>query len=184
MRARGSRLSAENQSCCTALRSAGDRKNGKILLDHYCCKRRRSAGDERVCHRPVTRMPGPSCMRGDFGLAYERTKRQAPAPLGGTIAPEPGKVTACPKTRCLIFLFQNRSSATVTSSWFRQERPPSPFLSTAPAVPTPCVLTRTAVQATTPGRAICRRALFPHASNDTRSDTFAGLQSAADRCDG
>ena len=82
----------------------GRPSDGKILLDHYRYKRGRSAGDERLCHQPVTAMRLPtarpkapatlSCL-----LAKVAKKGQAPAYLGGKIAPKPDKVTACLATR-------------------------------------------------------------------------------------
>jgi hypothetical protein len=72
--------------------------NGKILPDHYRYQRRRSAGDERLCHQPVT------VMRREIKMARRRVsspgsqKRQAPAPLGGKMAPKPCKVTVSSDT--------------------------------------------------------------------------------------
>ena len=68
-------------------------------------------------------------------------KRQAPAPLGGKIAPKPDKVvTACLTTR--LHNFPGKESFLSVRHFFMVSpgEVASPFLSTAPAVPAPYVL--------------------------------------------
>jgi len=114
--------------------------NGKILLDHYRYKRRRFAGDERVCHQPVTAMRRAMKWRCSVFLPSSLKKGRLQRFSGERFAPKPDQVTACLATR--LHNFPDLESFLRGRPFFMV--PPgevaSPFLSTAPAVPAPCVL--------------------------------------------
>jgi len=121
-------------------------------------------------------------------LACEHSKRQAPAPLGGTIAPEPDQVTACPNTR--LHNFPGPESFLRARYFFMV--PPTTdrgclhtfqqlsFLvtATANAGDVKCSVSDNA------GCAIGRRALFPHASNATPAPLHSPEFDRCGRCDG